>query len=77
MKQAVVGIDVGFCVGYRGLPDCEWPSGINRLGRVCRKCRVFSAGETARDFGHVDFDDIPPVGNQSSLPQAVHTLGLE
>jgi len=68
MNQAVVGNDVGFHVRYRGVPDSHWPSGIKRLERVCRECRVFQEEETARDFRLVDFDTVPTVGDFVQTP---------
>ena len=35
-------------VGFLEKPDIRFANGIKRLGRECRECRVFLAGESAR-----------------------------
>ena len=77
MKQAVVGSNVGFHVGWCGSPDKDWASGLNSLERVCRECRVFLAEEAAGDFKVRRFEGVLASGERPAVRQPLHILGLE
>jgi len=51
MSAEFVGSFVGLLVGFSRPPDKPRPIGIKRLGRICRVCRVFIAGEGCGEFG--------------------------
>jgi len=50
VRREIVRYVVGFSVGKFGLPDKGRANGISTLTTNCRECRVFLAGETAREI---------------------------
>jgi hypothetical protein len=47
VKSGFVGFNVGFLVGFSGLPDNDSLFGIIGLGSICRVCRVSTRVETS------------------------------
>jgi hypothetical protein len=42
--------NVGSMAGFLEEPDTRFANRISRLGRECRKCRVFTTGESCGEF---------------------------